>query len=233
MFGGASYLEVHTLKPSTSNRLRRSGLSSGPAICLAAGALACALAGEAQASIVASGPLNLAVTTSTGTGAISIEGAPQFQLKQGKGGANNLILQPLSADFRFVGSVQNATKFGSGEIIDAARSFSASFISSYIVSGSIYTHNWTGSGDAYLGFKFNTLIGQTRYGWAHLQYTDGDLTTSPTLTLLDYSYEDSGAAISTPVPVPVPTLTQGWMILFGAVMAGAAALTIQRRRLVT
>ena len=216
------------MKPSTSNRLRRGGLSSAPAICLAAGALACALAGEAPAAIIASGPVNLAAPT----GNISIAGSAQFSLIKSKGNIY-IYLQPVSTDFRWVATGSNATKLGSGDVIDAAGSFSTSLQSSTIVSSFSYPHNWTGSGDAYVGFKFNPSVGQTRYGWAHLQYMDGDLTTTPTLTLLDYSYEDSGAAISTPVPVPVPTLTQGWMILLGAVLAGGAALTIQRRRLVT
>ncbi len=90
MFGGASHLEVHTLKPSTSNRLRRGGLSSAPAICLAAGALVCALAGEAQASIVASGPVNIAAPT----GNISIAGSPQFNLTKSKGGSYIVTIRP-------------------------------------------------------------------------------------------------------------------------------------------
>ena len=215
------------MKPLTSNRLRRSGLSSGPAICLAAGALACTLAGGTQAAIIASGPVNIAAST----GNISIAGSPQFNLTKSKGGSY-IYLQPVSADFLYVVSGSDATKLSSGEIIDAARSFSTSNVISRIVSNDA-TNNWTGSGDAYIGFKFSPSVGQTRYGWAHVQYTDTDSPTLPSLTLLDYSYEDSGAAISTPVPVAVPTLTQGWMILFGAVLAGAAAFTIQRRRLVT
>lgn len=229
MFGAASHLEVHTLKPSTSNRLRRSGLSSGPAICLAAGALACALAGEAQAAIVASGPVNIAAST----GNISIAGAPQFALTNvDYKSTRSINLVPVSADFAFVGSGSVATKLGSGENIYSGRSFSNNSSNNVIVSNTS-PNNWTGSGDAYIGFKFSPSVGQTRYGWAHIQYTDTDSPTLPSLTLLDYSYEDSGAAITTPVPVPVPTLTQGWMILFGAVLAGVAAVTIQRRRLAT
>lgn len=83
-----------------------------------------------------------------------------------------------------------------------------------VVAGNVYAFAFAGS--TTLSIDFNPYAGGTR--------------------IVDYSWADPSTALAfsvTQVATPaaaVPTMTEWAMILFGAILAGGAALYIQRRR---
>lgn len=226
------------MKTSNTNRFRRVGLSSAPAICLAASALTVGASADAQAEIISSGPLSQAAPVAN----VSIAGADRFSISNetglGKGDSFRIALETLSPDFQYVGAGTAVTLLPAGEVVDASDAFSDDTPGRLVAGGEAIPSNWTGSGEAYFGFQFNPTGAQVLYGWARAQYDDnngGKGGGAASLTLLEVAYEDSGAAITTgavATPAPVPTLSEWWMIAFTTLLAalGAAAAYLTTRR---
>lgn len=200
---------------------------------MAAAAMAAVPLDSADAEIVYSGVLNQAAPT----GNVSIVGADRFSISNesglGKGDSYRIALENLSADFEYVGVLEAVTQLSSGDVIDALASYSAASPGQIVSGGEIFSSNWTGAGEAYFGFSFNPSGSQTLYGWARVQYEDGGKGSASTLTLLDFAYEDTGAAITAGAmpPPPIPTLTEWWMMGLATLLAffGALVAVTSRR----
>ena len=82
------------------------------------------------------------------------------------------------------------------------------------------------AGTAYLGVRFdNEATGQVDYGYVHVQSAETDTSGFP-FTILDYGYDNTGAAIVTgAVPEPTTTAALG----FGALSLGAAGVRRWRK----
>ena len=79
---------------------------------------------------------------------------------------------------------------------------------------------WAPGDTGYLGFLFNPTGSQVLYGWGQVSVS-GD---GQTMTLVDWAYDNSGAAISAGVAA-APEPTSAVLCLLGA-----ASLTLRRRR---
>jgi hypothetical protein len=193
-----------------TSRLRKGGLTLA---LLGAAMVASAPLKTADAAVVYSGIVNIANTalTAGATTNIVIDGVTPFALSgiffaKGSGGSTTDSLQTFSAGFAFISETANVAhvdKLGAGVNVDASDSYSNS--ASGLVSKSDGSGPWLSSTDGYFGFEFNPTGSQVDYGW-------GQITTSAfsnTMTLVDYAYDDSGAAIlsgqtlgASPVPEP-------------------------------
>ena len=88
------------------------------------------------------------------------------------------------------------------------------------------TANFLTGGTGYLGVKFfNEANSTTDYGYVHLTTTTGS---GFPATILDWGYEDTGAAITIPSAVPEPTTTA--IAAVGALALGAQGLRRWRQQ---
>lgn len=95
-----------------------------------------------------------------------------------------------------------------------------------VSNGNTTSNFTTATGAAYLGVKFlNESTGAIDYGYVHLSTTTGN---GYPATILDYAYEDTGAAITTPNAVPEPTSTA--VATLGLLALGATGLRRWRQQ---
>lgn len=145
---------------------------------------------------------------------INDNSASEFNLvsQLSKGQTIHLLAQ-FSPDFDFVGDTSGdhlLARVGSGTSIDPGSAFSSN------LNGQAGL--WTAGTTDYFGFRFNPSGTQQLYGWARLTIS-ADFTTA---TLVDWAYEDSGAAIITPVPEPSA-------VIFSATALVSASFLRRRR----
>jgi len=191
-----------------TSRLRKGGLTLA---LLGAAVVASAPLKTAHAAVVYSGVVNIANTALTGgaTANIVIDGVTPFVLSgifaaKGTGGSTTDSLQTFSAGFAFISETANVAhvdKLGAGVNVDVSGSYSNS--ASGLVSKGDGSGPWLPSTDGYFGFEFNPTGSQVDYGWGQITIS----AFSNAMTLVDYAYDDSGAAIltgQTPGASPVP-----------------------------
>lgn len=169
-------------------------------------------AATSQAVVVNSGPVNITVpnnidgiyinfvTKATGTSASAVPGW-DFDPYSGSGG----LLFYWGGDTGSIsGGVASSTDgpylvLGPGSVISAASIFSQA-----ANGANSETAAFQAGVNGYLGVRFlNEATGATDYGYVHFQTTG---TTGFPATILDYSYENTGAAITIGA-VPEPTTT--------------------------
>lgn len=197
-------------------------------------------------------PKNLAIATATAAGAApavaainftsldsaltadySPSQAVYFSLKDGT--ASNANFTPSNDQFTLFHLSNNSTKpqistsSGGGILVQGSYaanlslgdtiSSSGAFSSArYINNSGSNDANWGADTRGYLGLKFDNN-GTDNYGWADVEYTS-----SQTLVLYGFAYEDSGAAIAAGA-VPEPSSAA----LLAALAAGSAAMLRRRR----
>ncbi len=194
--------------------------------------LACVIHHSAQAGVIYSGLQNIAIPTTFDGVYINIDNAstststftgwdinPFFG---GAGIANSPSFQPART-----GTANNdpLVSFASGALISSALNFS----SGYGGAGDPVSYLGTGPGqfavgqEEYLGFRFTTDASSgPYYGWMQVIFTND----TAGGVIKDWSYDDSGAAISIPAAAaPEP----GRAIFF---MLGGGCVCLRRRRLV-
>jgi MYXO-CTERM domain-containing protein len=172
---------------------------------------------HAEASIVYSGVVNLAVQTSTNglylnlvTGAINEPG----NTTGGAGWDINIYGSTPTAygsgnpGYAYVGSGGNVAALLAGATIDGTTA---------TATGSASMAGFPTTGGAYYGFKFtNESNSQLEYGWAlYIKGTGA----SGAGTLVSYAYENTGAGIAAGA-VPAPTAGMGLLALGGAGLLG-------------
>lgn len=197
-----------------------------------------ALAPNAGAAIVYSGPININVPTTTsgiylnvvtGTSATSPGGATGWDLNVW--GSSTLFIWANNGANPSDGVIQNFTGGSSATLVDNLPfgtqidgTYSFSPTSSIETTGATaFTLN---SPTNYVGFRFlNEATGQIDYGWAQISLS-ATYNGQPR-SVVGYAYENSGAAIFVgQTAVPEPTAT----VLLGAMAAGAIGVRQWRRR---
>lgn len=184
-----------------------------------------ALAPSVKASIVSSGPLTLAipntidgvyinfVTGATGTSGGAVPGF-DFNPYSGTGGLLFYWGGDAGAVNGGVASTANGPYLvlGAGSIVGPGSTFSQA-----ANGANAETAAFQAGVTGYLGVRFtNESTGATDYGYVHLQTTGA---TGFPATILDYAYENTGAAI-TVVPEPTTTAT----LALGVLTLGAAGV---------
>jgi hypothetical protein len=187
---------------------------------------------SAYGAIVYSGVLNSELTS----------GANDFNLNADS--YNDISLEVYSAeggylDFRpisFYGSsgllagsamakLSGGATIGSGAVTWGGNNASALVFSTYSAT------NWAaesavGTFDGYVGFKFRpNSVSPFNYAWLQLSVTATGLGNPPSFTLVDWAYENSGAAIQAgnTGAIPEPSAV-------ALVMGAASLLAVRRRR---
>ena len=178
---------------------------------------------NAQGAVVMSGVRNITVSSSVAVQWIDLDGAgtAEFALTREIVDFSEspwLQLSNFSADFDFQpinidpGLSDKLTSLGSGTTVGAATSFSSSPFADTNFG------QFSGPQGAYFGFRFNPTGNQILYGWGQLRIPSLG---GGTMTLVQWAYEDSGQAITTPIP-EVSSLA--------ALAFGAGLAVIRRRR---
>jgi hypothetical protein len=192
--------------------------------------LSCVIGHSAQAAVIYSGLQNIAIPTTFDGVYLNIDNAasststitgwdinPFFG---GAGIANSAAFQPARTG---TGSTDPVVNFNAGDLIGGGLFYSSGFGG----SGDPASHLGTGAGqfavgqEGYLGFRFNTDASSgPYYGWMRVIFSNN---TADGL-IEDWSYDDSGAAISIPVSAaPEPGRT-----IF--LMLGGCGVCLRRRR---
>lgn len=181
-----------------------------------------------QAAVVSSGPLNLAVPQNidgiylnfvTGASGTTGSGTTGWDFNPYASSSGTL----LAFNSPSVTGRGGLTLSGAYAILapGAFISSASTFLSGVQTSATVMANYRAGSNGGYLGFAFlNETTGITNYGYVHFSSTG---TNGFPATILDYSYENTGAGISV---VPEPTS----MALLGVVAAGALGLRQWRKR---
>lgn len=202
---GANSNPLNPMIGTPSNRFRSSGLVAATVACVA-GATAVL---TANAAIVFTDNANLTVDTSSGPGdshnifpAATSDGIQLYGGFDGKSGTDTASLLYInSTRFVDVSATPNVLdKLSSGVAIGSSSSFNGSSLIAGFGEGL-----WNRGDDAYVGFKFNPSGSLVLYGWGHLVRSS---TGTDTVTLTQYAYDNTGAAILTGAtgltPVPEP-----------------------------
>ncbi len=137
-------------------------------------------AGEAEFSLVSSSTVSKAGTFYTHS--LSIAAASSFDF-----GATTVQLPGGS-------TAMNLSLLGASSSIGAGRTFSLLSTAPIAATGSL--SGWPGGTGGYFGFRFNPSGSQVLYGWGYLRLSSG----LSSMTLVDWAYEDSGAAIVVGAP---------------------------------
>ena len=190
---------------ASSNRFRSSGLVAATVACVA-GATAVL---TTNAAIVFTDNANLTVDASSGPGdslnifpAATSDGIQLYGSFDGKSGTDTASLIYInSTRFVDVSATPNVLdKLSSGVAIGSSSSFNGSSLIAGFGEGL-----WNRGDDAYFGFEFNPSGSLVLYGWGHLVRS---ATGTDTVTLTQYAYDNTGAAILTGAtgvtPVPEP-----------------------------
>lgn len=197
-----------------------------------------ALAPNAGAAIVYSGPINLTIPTTTsgiylnvvtGVSATSPAAAPGWDLNLWGSGS-------------FFAWANNSASLNDGVIQDFAGGSSTTLVDNLPIgtpvngtysfgrTASIETTGTTAftlsSSANYIGFRFlNEATGQVDYGWAQISLSS--TYNGQPRSVVGYAYENTGTAILVgQTAVPEPTTT----VLLGAMAAGAVGVRQWRRR---
>lgn len=182
--------------PASATIIHTTGLSDGPGSTI----LLDGLSTISGISLETSGMMNsdLSLDSPAGMGMMNPDSTVQFLVDSG--GAPDL-LRSLSASDTVDGSVGNIFA-DEGFIIDSG------------------VTNWTPGTTGYAGFFFND--GATDiYGWVEMDFSAD----SSTFTVLQYAYDDSGAAIQVGA-IPEPSTA----LLLGLGLVGLAAVCRRRGR---
>ncbi len=203
---------------------------------LAGAALAVpALAPEANATIISSGPVNINIPSSTagiyfnvatGVSAITPGGAPGWNLNPWGTSffdfwANNSANPTDGVVQNFTGgsSATLADNLPFGTLVDGTWSYGRS--PSTETTG--LTAIALNSSNNLFGFRFfNSLTSTINFGWARISL--GATSGAQPRAIVEYAYEDSGAGILAGVPEP------STLALFGVMSAGALGVRAWRKR---
>jgi len=207
---------------NSSSRLRKTGLMR-PLLAVAATASALM---TSQGAVVYSGAQNVSTTAanpSSDRKAVNVDGqsASEFSLSSNFSKSSRHILDTTSADFDFVSSVDSTSdlmaKLNSSVSVDSGSLFSSAANPNVItrnfngITFTTTTGNWSTGSTGYFGFRFNPSGSQTLYGWGQLSISAN----GQTMTLVDYAYDDSGAAILTGATTAVPEPSVSLLGLMG------------------
>jgi hypothetical protein len=198
-------------------------------------------ASKADASIVYSGPLNLSVPTTNGTGGIYLDltmPGSFFIPTKGGGGASeglNTLLPGWDVNFyRGSATFTNALRWyyngakavfdssGGSTHVSALAAGVTIDASSPLGTFNAMTPSFT-STTAFMGVEFLGPSNNQLFGWIRVS---GGSTLGFPATIVDWAYEDSGAGILTGAGiVPEPS-----SLALGCLAAGAAGLVAWRKR---
>lgn len=186
-----------------------------------------------NASVVTSGPVNIAIPNTidgiyfnfvTGAGGSSASAVPGFDFNPYSGGSGLLFY--WGGDAASANGGVASTINGPYLVLAPGSVISSSSIFSQSANGA---NNETAAYQAgvtgYLGVKFtNESTGAVDYGYVHLRTTSA---TGFPATILDYAYENTGAAITIgAVPEPTTNVALG----LGALALGAVSVRRMRQR---
>ncbi len=207
------------LSPGVSARL-----TTYAAVTSAALAATAATAPRAQADVIYSGPLALAVPNNIGgiyLDLVTGQTATAF--------FTGYDINPYSSS----GTLRLLPATGSGLVAPttagpaSALTFGAFIGSTDIFTTSSVATNFLVTGTEYLGLKFvNTTTSAVNYGWIQFQTT---ATTGFPATILGYAYENTGGAITAGQVVAVPEPSTTMALGLGALSLGAAGVRRWRK----
>jgi hypothetical protein len=193
-------------------------------------------ASRADASVVYSGPLNLAVPTTNALGGIyfdlTMPGSSFIPSTSGAGPAEglNTVLPGWDVNFYRSGAGNLRWYYNGGALaVFNGANHVAALGAGVMVDGSSSLGTWqtmvpeyTGT-TAFMGVEFFDAANNPRFGW--IRITGGPTLGFPA-TIVDWAYEDSGAGILTGATViPEPN-----SLALGCLAAGAAGLAAWRKR---
>lgn len=211
-------------------RSGHSAFKTAPAIGLVS-AMGLGSAVDLEAAIIYSGPLELTITGSQ---------VVYFDLDQSSAGPNYAALTPFAGDDFFLGFDDNVSmrkpyvSTRSGAEVLRAGSYAARLSLDDSISGSgSWTQGnyiflayygdgpWGGGAEGYLGLRLSDGSGGFNYGWASVDFDDGN-----SITLRDFAINTTTNETITAGAIPEPAALG---LLLGGV-AGAVAMAGRRRR---
>ncbi len=183
--------------------------------------------------IYARTPLPGASNTNTGSKGLYLYATASRRTQDGVVGFGRTGANPPAVPNAFY-----VSKLGSNTLVSSANTFVNYFndggfgnspIFAYGISGGVNKYpnaQWNGGAtNGYVGFKFVTG-GQTDYGWIRMNVSAYDPASQFQSTVVEFAYEDSGAAILTGATGVVPEPTSA--IALGLLALGAAGIRPMR-----
>jgi len=192
---------------------------------LAGAALAAPAIPSADATVIYSGIVNFSVPNTfdglyinfvTGATGTSPSGVPGANFNPYNGGTGLQFFWNAASNGGLSLDTTTYATLAAGTPISSANTF-------LNTTSSAATAAWRAGSNLYLGVRLtNSQTSAVNFGWVHLNTTGS---TGFPVTIVDYAYEDSGAAINAG-QVPEPTT----FALLGVMAAGAVGVRAWRKR---